>query len=76
MATHSSFLACRIPWTAEPAGLQSMGARRVGHHCVTQQARNKVRNFLVLKPKKLKPVQVALLVENLLPMQERQERSM
>ena len=24
MATHSSILACRIPWTEEPAGLQSM----------------------------------------------------
>ena len=25
MATHSSILACRIPWTEEPGGLQSMG---------------------------------------------------
>ena len=25
MATHSSVLACRIPWTEEPGGLQSMG---------------------------------------------------
>ena len=25
MATHSSFLAWRIPWTEEPGGLQSMG---------------------------------------------------
>ena len=25
MATHSSILACRIPWTEEPAGLQSLG---------------------------------------------------
>ena len=31
MATHSSILACRIPWTEEPGGLQSMGLRRVGH---------------------------------------------
>ena len=31
MATHSSFLAWRIPWTEEPAGLQSMGLQRVGH---------------------------------------------
>ena len=30
MATHSSVLACRIPQTEEPGGLQSMG-RRVGH---------------------------------------------
>ena len=32
MATHSSILAWRIPWTEEPAGLQSMGSQRVGHN--------------------------------------------
>ena len=32
MATHSSILAKRIPWTEEPAGLQSMGLQRVGHN--------------------------------------------
>ena len=31
MATHSSILAWRIPWTEEPAGLQSTGLQRVGH---------------------------------------------
>ncbi|CAI9153075.1 unnamed protein product [Rangifer tarandus platyrhynchus] len=31
MATHSSILAQRIPWTEEPGGLQSMGWQRVGH---------------------------------------------
>ena len=31
MATHSSFLASKIPWTEEPGGLQSMGSQRVGH---------------------------------------------
>ena len=31
MATHSSILAWRIPWTMEPGGLQSMGSQRVGH---------------------------------------------
>ena len=30
MATHSSTLASKIPWTAEPGGLQSMGSLRVG----------------------------------------------
>ena len=30
-ATHSSVLAWRIPGTAEPVGLLSMGSRRVGH---------------------------------------------
>ena len=31
MATHSSILAWRIPWTEKPGGLQSMGSQRVGH---------------------------------------------
>ena len=31
MATHSSILACSIPWTEEPGGLQSMGLQRIGH---------------------------------------------
>ena len=31
MATHSSILAWRIPWTEEPGGIQSMGLQRVGH---------------------------------------------
>ena len=29
MATHSSILAWRIPWTEEPGGVQSMGSQRV-----------------------------------------------
>ena len=29
MATHSSTLAWKIPWTEEPGGLQSMGSQRV-----------------------------------------------
>ena len=32
MATHSSILAWRIPWTEDPSGLQSMGLQRVGHN--------------------------------------------
>ena len=30
MATHSSLLAWRIPWTEEPGGLQSLGSQRIG----------------------------------------------
>ena len=30
MATHSSVLAWKIPWTEQPGGLQSMGMQRVG----------------------------------------------
>ena len=32
MATHTSILAWRIPWTEEAGGLQSMGSQRVGHN--------------------------------------------
>ena len=31
MATHSSILAWRIPWTEKPGGLKSMGSQRVEH---------------------------------------------
>ena len=31
MATHSSIHAWSIPWTDEPAGVQSMGSQRVGY---------------------------------------------
>ena len=31
IATHSSILAWRIPWTEKPGRLQSMGSQRVGH---------------------------------------------
>ena len=35
MATHSSILAWRIPWTEEPGGLQSLGLQRVRHDWMT-----------------------------------------
>ena len=35
MATHSSILAGKIPWTEEPGRLQSMGSQRVGHDGAT-----------------------------------------
>ena len=38
MATRSSVLAWRIPGTAEPGGLQSMGSHRVGHDCSDLEA--------------------------------------
>ena len=31
MATHSSILAWRIPWTEKPGRLQSMGSPKIGH---------------------------------------------
>ena len=39
MATHSSILAWRIPWTEEPGGLQSMGWERVRHDWATNTDR-------------------------------------
>ena len=36
MATHSSILAWRIPWTEEPGRLQSMRLQRVGHDRATK----------------------------------------
>ena len=35
MATHSSTLAWKIPWTEEPGRLQAMGLQRVGHDWAT-----------------------------------------
>ena len=36
IATHSSILSWRIPWTEEPCGPQSMGSQRVGHNWATK----------------------------------------
>ena len=44
MATHSSILAWRIPWTEESSGLQSMGSQRVRHNWVTKHTHS-VRNW-------------------------------
>ena len=37
MATHSSILALKIPWTEEPGVLQSMETQKVGQNLVTEQ---------------------------------------
>ena len=46
MATHSSILAWKIPWTEETGSLQSMGLQRVGHDLATKQA---VQLLLILQ---------------------------
>ena len=38
IATHSSILAWRIPWTEKPGGLQSMGQQGVDHNLATEPA--------------------------------------
>ena len=43
MATHSSILAWRIPWTEEPGRLQSTGLQRVGHTEATQNGTHILR---------------------------------
>ena len=43
MATHSSTLAWKIPWTEEPGGLQSMGSQRVTYDWMTNTV-----TFLIL----------------------------
>ena len=40
MATRSSILAWKIPWTEEPGGLQSMGSQRDLAHTNTQATKN------------------------------------
>ena len=49
MATHSGILAWRIPWTEEPAGLQSMGLQRAGHEWVTNTFTFKILRCLDFK---------------------------
>ena len=39
MATHSSILAWRIPWTERPSGLKFVGLQRVGHDLVIEHTR-------------------------------------
>ena len=39
VATHSSILAWRIPWTEERVRLQSMGSQRVRHDCARSEER-------------------------------------
>ena len=45
MATHSSILAWRIPWTEEPGGLQSTGCKEPDTTEVTEYAHVKYFHF-------------------------------
>ena len=44
IATHSSILAWKIPWTEEPGKLQSMGLQRVALNCATSKSHFLVNN--------------------------------
>ena len=59
MATHSSILAWRIPWTEELGGPQSMGSPRVRHDCATKHTCTRV-NKQVFSPVKGDELCVAL----------------
>ena len=37
MATHSSILAWKVPWTEKPGGLESLGSQKSGIRLVTKQ---------------------------------------
>ena len=45
MATHSSILAWRIPWTEEPGRLQSIGSQRAGHDQATKHSTTYTYSF-------------------------------
>ena len=53
MATHSSILAWRIPWTEEPGGLWSVGSQNVGHNWSNWAHTHMLMEFLqyILQPK-------------------------
>ena len=50
MATHSSILAWRIPWTEESGGLQSMGLQRVGHNWTNLACTHALRDLRNTNP--------------------------
>ena len=52
MATHSSILAWRIPWTEEPGRLQSMGSQRVGHDWATSLSLSLVIQWIHIRTAK------------------------
>ena len=43
MATHSSILTWKIPWTEEPERLQSMESQRVGHDLAAKKQQQMIR---------------------------------
>ena len=48
MATHSSTLAWKIPWTEEPGRLQSVGSQRMGQDWVTSLSKYLISNFMLV----------------------------
>ena len=50
MATYSSILAWRIPWTEELGGLQSMELQRVGHNSATKHTHTHTHTHTHIHP--------------------------
>ena len=64
MATHSSVLAWKIPWSEEPDRLQFMGSQRVGHNWGTgHMARVVAAIIIILQPEELPKVSQLSVVE-------------
>ena len=53
MATHSSILAWRIPWTEEPGRLQSMSLQTVGHTWVTNHSHSLLQGIFLIQASNL-----------------------
>ena len=56
LATHSSILAWRIPWTEDPGGLLSKGVARVGHNLLTAAAAAAAAKSLQSSPTLCDPI--------------------
>ena len=52
MAIHATILACKIPWSKEPGGLQSMGCR-VGHNLAVQQQQLYIHTHIYMESRKM-----------------------
>ena len=51
MATHSSVLAWKLPWTEEPGGQTSLGSQRIGHDLESKQQQRLTRQGHIYKVK-------------------------
>ena len=67
MATHSSVLAWRLPWTEEPGGLQSTGSQRVKHNWSEVAGTHALTHKLVQACLALASIPVALTASQLAP---------
>ena len=77
MATHSSILAWRIPWTEEPGRLQSMGSQRVRHDwsvLACMQCHNQLFRYLRTRPDRLTSGQDGAMGPNLPSLLKQQQK--